>query len=226
MVPETSGNYIYGEKFCAKEAFGCSSPAAINRFPDYRLSAGLAKKTLKSASRFDCYSSCQSEKDFSCRAGNYNPASKECQLSDMSRFTLSDMSSLKSTLGVHYFEQNCVYEPKQRCHFRTSKGILPTHVDAYYEIGQIDECRDRCLNASFNCRSYSLLDDKLCLLTHDTEKTRLPYDKELSYLIDSATTFEQTDCFDVHLDCNRETMSLSVNSSRIFNGKIYSKGKL
>jgi len=223
-VPETSGNYIYGQKFCSRKSFNCNKPAEINRFPNYRLGSALIKKSFVARSRFDCYDRCHTQKDFTCRAGNFNPLSNECQLSEMSRFTLGDMSSVKAKQDMIYFERNCVYEPHQKCHFRNVKGSLPTHVDAYYEIGNLDKCRDKCMEAAFNCRSFSILNEKLCLLTHDTEKTRLPYDKDLSYSIEDAVTFEQTGCFDVSLDCEKNDMTLRVNSSKLFNGKIYSKG--
>lgn len=141
----------------------------------------------------------------------------------MSRFSLSNTNALKSSNGPIYFENNCVYEPRERCHFKPSRGRLPTHIDAFFDVENPEECKKKCLKADYLCRSYSVLNERLCLLTYDTEATRLPYTKSLSYSIDDATTYEMVDCFDVKLDCRRDAMVLRINSTRIFNGKIYSK---
>lgn len=142
----------------------------------------------------------------------------------MNRFTVASSNSLQKSLEMMYIENNCVYEPTERCHFRSLKGQLPRHVDAFYEIDMPDDCKTLCLNATFGCRSYSILNDKLCLLTHDTEKTRLPYDKPVSYPIEDAMTYEKLDCFDIKLECRKDAMLLRTNSSKLFNGKVYSKG--
>lgn len=158
------------------------------------------------------------------RSANYNTTAGICELSDMNRFTVASSNSLQKSKDMMYIENNCVYEPTERCHFKALKGLLPRHVDAFYEIDMHDDCKTLCLNATFGCRSYSILNDKLCLLTSDTEKTRLPYDKPISYPIEDAKTYEKLDCFDIKLECRKDAMILKTNSSKLFNGKVYSKG--
>ncbi|XP_063706105.1 uncharacterized protein LOC134835164 [Culicoides brevitarsis] len=226
VIPESGGNYIYGEKYCQKQALKCGeNPAQVYRFPGYKISEKFVKKTKKNvATKQACYELCVKEKKFDCRSANFNTTGGICELSDMNRFTVFAANSLQRSEEMIYLENNCVYEPKERCHFRTIKGQLPRHVDAFYEIDMPDDCKTLCLNATFGCRSYSVLNEKLCLLTHDTEKTRLAYDKAVSYPIEDAMTYEKLDCFDIKLDCRKDGMVLKTSSSKMFNGKIYSKG--
>lgn len=67
VVPKSSGNYIYGEKFCLKKPFECNNPAQYNRFPRYAIATTHIKKTIKATSRFDCYERCRKQTNFVCR---------------------------------------------------------------------------------------------------------------------------------------------------------------
>lgn len=223
-MPAAGGNYIYGEKYCQKTKLKCNSPSQFYRFPKYKINSKYIQKTKKTTSRRNCYEMCLKEKDFECRSANYNLTSKLCELSDMNRFSTGSPSFMQNSNDTSYLENNCIYEPKERCHFKPIKGQLPRHIDAFHEIDLPDDCKTLCLDASFTCRSYSVLNNKLCLLTQDTERTRLPYDKPLYYPVEEAMTYEKLDCFDIVLECRKDAMVLKANSSKLFNGKIYSKG--
>lgn len=156
-------------------------------------------------------------------SGNFDLALKDCGLSDMNRFTIGNLHQIKPSTSSVYFENHAIFEPRERCHFKTVKGRLPTHIDAFYDVEGADDCKTKCLNTTSLCRSYSVLNKRLCLLTHDTDATRLPYINVSSYEADDVTTYEIIDCFGVELDCKKKAMVLRVTSSKIFNGKIYSK---
>lgn len=66
-MPETGGNYIYGEKYCQKHAIKCTNPAQMYRFPGYKISNNYIKKSKKASSRRSCFELCLKEKKFECR---------------------------------------------------------------------------------------------------------------------------------------------------------------
>lgn len=169
---------------------------------------------------------CLGETEFVCRSANYNNATGDCELSNMDRITLAGSNAFQAADGYDYMENNCVEEPTKLCEFKKLGGrILKTVDSVYQDVGSVDECRELCLNSPYRCHSYDYGDtgDMVCRLSHHSRATLA--DIQDPYLdVPEAATYELSSCYNVSIDCRSGDMVARIQTSKLFDGKIYAKG--
>jgi len=215
---------IYAQKTCLGVK-PCERAWCIDRVQNYRLS-GYAKSHQVVNSRQECLELCLGETEFQCRSANYNNATGDCELSTMDRITLAGSTTFQTADGYEYMENNCVDEPTKLCEFKKLTGrILKTVDSVYQDVGSLDECRELCLNSPYRCHSYDYGDtgDMVCRLSHHSRATLA--DIQDPYLdVPEAATYELASCYNVSIDCRSGDMVARIQTSRLFDGKIYAKG--
>ncbi|KAM8704693.1 hypothetical protein ACLKA7_009194 [Drosophila subpalustris] len=215
---------IYAQKSC----FGvrpCSKAWCIDRVQGYRLPEH-AKTSQSVATRRDCIELCLGETEFTCRSANFYAHSGLCELSDMDRITLSEEANIVAYDGAEYLENNCAEEPSKLCEFKRISGRILKTVDSVHQnVQSIDDCRDLCLTAPFRCHSYDYNEtgEHVCRLSHHSRATLS--DLSEPYLsIEEASTYEQSACYNVSIDCRSGEMITKIRTSKLFDGKVYAKG--
>ncbi|KAJ3640932.1 hypothetical protein Zmor_027465 [Zophobas morio] len=159
-------------------------------------------------------------------SASYNNATGDCELSSMDRLTLAGSSAFQAADGYDYMENNCVEEPSKLCEFKKLNGrILKTVDSVYQDVGSVDECRELCLNSPYRCHSYDYGDtgEMVCRLSHHSRATLA--DIQDPYLeVPEAATYELSSCYNVSIDCRSGDMVARIQTSKLFDGKIYAKG--
>lgn len=215
---------IYAQKSCLGVK-PCERAWCIDRVQNYRLT-GYVKSHQIVGSRQECFEICLGESDFPCRSANYNNATGDCELSSMDRLTLAGSNAFVTADGYDYMENNCIEEPTKLCEFKKLTGrILKTVDSVYQDVGSVDECRELCLNSPYRCHSYDYGDtgDMVCRLSHHSRSTLS--DIQDPYLeVPEAATYELSSCYNVSIDCRSGDMVARIQTSRLFDGKIYAKG--
>ncbi|OWR50334.1 hypothetical protein KGM_210943 [Danaus plexippus plexippus] len=215
---------IYAQKSCLGVK-PCERAWCFDRVRGYNLK-GFGKRTHTVESRQMCLDLCLGENEFVCRSANYNNKTGECVLSNMDRITLAGTSAFQPNEDVDYLENNCVEEPTKLCEFKKMNGrILKTVDSVYQDVQTIEECRELCLNSPFRCHSYDHGDtgDHVCRLSHHSKATLA--DIQDPYLeVPEAATYELSSCYNVSIDCRAGDMVARIQTSKLFDGKIYAKG--
>ncbi|KAG5888988.1 hypothetical protein JTB14_013293 [Gonioctena quinquepunctata] len=160
------------------------------------------------------------------RSANYNNSTGDCELSVMDRITLAGSNAFQPSTGYDYMENNCIEEPTKLCEFKKLGGrILKTVDSVYQDVGSVDECRELCLNSPYRCHSYDYGDtgEMVCRLSHHSRATLS--DIQEPYLeVPEAATYELSSCYNVSIDCRSGDMIARIQTSKLFDGKIYAKG--
>ncbi|XP_022118072.1 uncharacterized protein LOC110995296 [Pieris rapae] len=215
---------IYAQKSCLGVK-PCERAWCFDRVRGYHLK-GRGKKTHTVSSRQMCLDLCLGENEFICRSANYNNKTGECVLSNMDRITLGGTNAFQPNEDTDYLENNCVEEPTKLCEFKKMSGrILKTVDSVYQDVQTVEECRELCLNSPFRCHSYDHGDtgDHVCRLSHHSKATLA--DIQDPYLeVPEAATYELSSCYNVSIDCRAGDMVAKIQTSKLFDGKIYAKG--
>ncbi|XP_015114772.1 uncharacterized protein LOC107039582 [Diachasma alloeum] len=215
---------IYAQKSCLAVK-PCERAWCIDRVQGHRLQ-GHTKRSMTASSRQHCLELCLGERDFLCRSANYANASKVCELSDMDRLTMAGSNAFQTSKDFDFLENHCVDEPVKLCEFKKLTGrILKTVDSVYQDIATSEECRELCLNSPFRCHSYDYGDtgDMVCRLSHHSRATLS--DIQEPYLdAPQASTYELSSCYNVTIDCRAGDMVARIQTSKLFNGKVYAKG--
>ncbi|XP_018565371.1 uncharacterized protein LOC108906544 [Anoplophora glabripennis] len=215
---------IYAQKSCLGVK-PCERAWCIDRVQNYRL-MGYVKSQQVVSSRQECLEMCLGENEFSCRSANYNNETGNCELSSMDRITLAGSNAFQPASGFDYIENNCIEEPTKLCEFKKLNGrILKTVDSVYQDVGSLDECKELCLNSPYRCHSYDYGDtgEMVCRLSHHSRATLA--DIQDPYLeVPEAATYELSSCYNVSIDCRSGDMVARIQTSRLFDGKIYAKG--
>ncbi|XP_014217059.1 uncharacterized protein LOC106645663 [Copidosoma floridanum] len=215
---------IYAQKSCLSVK-PCDRAWCIDRVQGHRLQ-GHTRRTTNTSDRQHCLELCLGEREFLCRSANYVNATGACELSDMDRLTVAGSGALEAVKGVDYLENHCVDEPVKLCEFKKITGrILKTVDSVYQDVATTEECRELCLNSPFRCHSYDYGDtgDMVCRLSHHARATLS--DIQEPYLdVPEASTYELSSCYNVSIDCLAGDMVARIQTSKLFNGKVYAKG--
>ncbi|CAH1134466.1 unnamed protein product [Ceutorhynchus assimilis] len=215
---------IYAQKSCLGVK-PCERAWCIDRVQNYRLT-GYVKSHQIVGSRQECLELCLGESEFACRSANYNNATGDCELSSMDRLTVAGSSAFVSADGYDYMENNCIEEPTKLCEFKKLNGrILKTVDSVYQDVGTLEECKELCLNSPYRCHSYDYGDtgEMVCRLSHHSRATLA--DIQDPYLdVPEAATYELSSCYNVSIDCRSGDMIARIQTSKLFDGKIYAKG--
>jgi len=216
---------LYAQRTCLPEGSGCSRAWASERVEDYALE-GFARKTLSVADRAACRDLCLTEDEFVCRSANFEAATGSCALSDMDRHTTAGGGAFQPSPGTSFVANACVDDPVRLCEFERMEGrILKTVDSVFQEVASLDDCKDLCLSAPYRCHSFDYNDtgDRVCRLSHHAAATLSHINAPYLELEDSST-YELSSCYNVTIDCRSGDMVARIKTSKIFNGKIYSKG--
>ncbi|XP_046415572.1 uncharacterized protein LOC124299981 [Neodiprion virginianus] len=215
---------IYAQKSCLSVK-PCERAWCIDRVQGHRLQ-GHTKRNVAASSRQHCLELCLGEREFLCRSANYENSTKTCELSDMDRLTVAGSGAFQTANGFDYLENHCVEEPMKLCEFKKLTGrILKTVDSVYQDVGSADECRELCLNSPFRCHTYDYGDtgDMVCRLSHHSRATLT--DIQEPYLdVPEGSSYELSSCYNVTIDCQAGQMVAHIQTSKLFNGKIYAKG--
>lgn len=233
---------IYAQKVClSKDSLsrsGCGQRSwAFEKVPAYELRKFPSKK-LSQVTHLQCMEACLDEVDFICRSFNYDSANQECILSEHDRHTLAvnsnarsrDAQSLLPSVNgtTDYFESNCVVEPNKLCDFKPTKGkILKTVDSVHQDVTTMEECKKLCLSSPYRCFSFDLGDptnQPVCRTSH-LDKASLSHIEQPYLEIPGSVTYELFSCYNVTILCRAKEMIASVQTSKLFNGKIYAKSK-
>lgn len=127
---------------------------------------------------------------------------------------------------VDYMESNCVIEQPKMCDFVEVSDKLLKTVDAIYEnVATMDRCKEMCLEAKeFQCRSfdYNETGANVCRISHHSTSSLSQLERPYMPAA-GATTYQMSSCFGVKIDCRGTDMIASINTNRLFNGKVYAK---
>ena len=84
-----------------------------------------------------------------------------------------------------------------------------------------DDCQRLCLGANFRCHTFDYGDTgaRVCRLSHHGQAS-LAHVREPYLEIPGATSYERQSCYNVTLQCNGANMVATIQTSRIFNGKV------
>ncbi|CAH1184115.1 unnamed protein product [Phyllotreta striolata] len=215
---------IYAQKSCLGVK-PCERAWCIDRVQNHRLTGYISDRQTVS-SRQECLELCLGENEFSCRSANFNNNTGVCELSNMDRMTLAGSPAFQPAEGFEYMENNCIDEPTKLCEFKKLTGrILKTVDSVYQDVGSVDECRELCLNSPYRCHSYDYGDtgEMVCRLSHHSRATLS--DIQEPYLeVPEAATYELSSCYNVSIDCRSGDMVAKIQTSKLFDGKIYAKG--
>lgn len=128
---------------------------------------------------------------------------------------------------VDYLENNCVFEPNKLCEFRKIQNrVLKTVDSIYQDIGSLEECKQKCLNAPYRCYSFDYGDtsERVCRTSHLDQASLMAINEP--YLeVTGAITYELATCFNVSIQCRAREILVQVSSSKSFSGKIYAKSR-
>ncbi|XP_022661228.1 uncharacterized protein LOC111250361 isoform X3 [Varroa destructor] len=218
---------IYAEKVCIQDS-GCVRDWHYERVKGYVLMAEI-KKIQTVSSRQQCIELCFTEADFQCRSANFEDVTGQCSLSDMDRHTVLDKRLFQADVNetIDYLESNCVVEDARLCEFKNVKNKILKTVDAVYQdVKGEDECKKICLGANFRCHSYDMGDPQnpVCRISHYA-RASLTHIQDPYLKIAEAVTYELASCFNVSIECLSREMVARVKSTKMFNGKLYSKSK-
>eukprot|EP00095_Tigriopus_kingsejongensis_P012749 maker-scaffold30_size591359-snap-gene-1.15 protein:Tk12749 transcript:maker-scaffold30_size591359-snap-gene-1.15-mRNA-1 annotation:"hypothetical protein DAPPUDRAFT_214208" len=159
-------------------------------------------------------------------AAMYNTEDGDCRLLDQDRHTLAGQPSFAPLENSDYLEINCaISDPKKLCIYDEVKGKILKTVDSVYQgMASKEDCEDLCNNAPFRCHSYDFNDtgDNVCRLSHHSAHT-LTQIEEPYLAIEEATTYELSSCYNVTITCHSGDMTATIQTSALFNGKIYAK---
>ncbi|XP_015784540.1 uncharacterized protein LOC107362058 [Tetranychus urticae] len=232
---------IYAQKVCITEPnlSLCDRPWLFERVIGYELRK-FEKKRVKVDSREKCMAMCLNENGFTCRSANYDNNTGECIMSDMDRHTISSNGPTASGLpsshryfvpasvpGIDYLENNCVQDPKKMCDFKEIKGkILKTVDHVHLNVKTVDECKAKCLESPYRCFSFDLGDpsNSVCRTSH-LDRSSLTHIEDPYLNIPGSMTYELSSCYNITIVCKAKEMVASVQTSKVFNGKIYAKSK-
>ncbi|KAI2809579.1 hypothetical protein BLOT_000728 [Blomia tropicalis] len=184
----------------------------------------------------------QTNDDFVCRSALYN--STDCWLTNMNRNTIDvtyrDQTPSILTLNRHslirfesasndsvlYIENMCINEPKNFCDFRQLRNHrLKTMDSIFRNVSNMGECRELCLSNHGHCRSFDYdSDTEICRQSHLTELTawhiKKPYLERNGH-----HSYEISTCYNVSISCEPKLMKVHIETSKLFNGKIYAKSR-
>ncbi|XP_037089518.1 uncharacterized protein LOC119109871 [Pollicipes pollicipes] len=216
---------LYLQKVCLSSVRSvCTRPWAYERVQGHHLNE-YPRRRLRVGSRLSCMQLCLHELEFPCRSASYSAASGECTLSEVDRFTIRQGEALTPDPQYEYFESNCVNDPVRMCEFEPKKGKILKTVDVVFqEVASRDDCQRLCLGANFRCHTFDFGDtgERVCRLSHHGEAS-LAHVQEPYLKIPEATSYERQSCYNVTLQCNGANMVATIQTSRIFNGKIYAR---
>ncbi|XP_015791416.1 uncharacterized protein LOC107368149 [Tetranychus urticae] len=228
---------IYAQKSCLKglENKSCLSSWSFEKVIGYELRK-YEKRRLNVTSKNECLEACLLESSFKCRSVNYDNGTGECSLSDIDRHAIPtkpprrdfapSISSPSQT--IDYYESNCIEEPKTMCSFQEVKGKVLKTVDSIHpNINTTEECEKACLNAIYRCFSYDLGEPKngrVCRTSH-LESVSLTHIEEPHSEVPDAITYERGPCYKLKIDCRAKEMIASIQTTKLFNGKVYAKAK-
>jgi hypothetical protein len=109
--------------------------------------------------------------DVRFRSASFSPATGECLLSELDRFSGSAALVAAAPASL-YMESNCVEDPGRLCDFREVRGRLLKTVDSVWEgVASRERCRDLCAAAAGGrCHTYDWGDagPAVCRLSHHT----------------------------------------------------------
>ncbi|XP_066251225.1 uncharacterized protein [Euwallacea similis] len=215
---------IYAQKSCLGVK-PCERAWCIDRIQNHRLT-GYVKSHQIVGSRQECLELCLGETEFACRSANYNNSTGDCELSSMDRLTLAGGNAFLASDGHDYMENNCIEEPTKLCEFKKLNGrILKTVDSVHQDVGSVDECRELCLSSPYRCHSYDYGDtgEMVCRLSHHSRST-LSNIQDPYLDVPEAATYELSSCYNVTIDCRSGDMIAKIQTSKVFDGKIYAKG--
>jgi len=97
-----------------------------------------------------------------------------------------------------YLELACGAKPQRTCQFKKlSERIMKTVDAVHLDIGSTEECRQKCLDASFGCYTYEHISagepTGICRLSHHSTAT-LAHIQEPYWSAENATTYELQAC--------------------------------
>ncbi|KAG8193928.1 hypothetical protein JTE90_011481 [Oedothorax gibbosus] len=221
---------IYAHKVCLLGGKRCERDWMFERVNGHEL-RGVARSSAIVMSREACMELCLNEAQFRCRSANYNRGTGECFLSDKDRTSLSPSHAARqfgpASESVDYLESNCVDDPVRLCEFRKLSGKLLKTVDAVYQdVESLDDCRQKCLSVDYRCRSFDYGDPSqhVCRLSHHSAAT-LTHIQDPYLDIPGVTTYEISACYNVTIQCRAREMVAHVQTSQVFNGRIYAKSR-
>jgi len=219
---------LYAQKVCVPQRgrSECRSPWAYETVPEVTINENMVTERAKADSRNDCANICLNHERFTCRSAAFDSASKQCLMSTLDREMagrLRNLVSINSTLD--YMEVACGSKPDRMCEFQKIPGKIMKTVDAVYlDTESLEECRDRCLKADFECYSYDFgsASEPICRLSHHSTTT-LAHIRNPYLEIENATTYELQACYKVAIECKASEMIAQISTSTVFNGKVYAR---
>lgn len=98
----------------------------------------------------------------------------------------------------------------------------------HQEISTSEECKDICLNSNYRCFSYDFGDPsdgrKVCRTSH-LDSSSLTHIEEPYVQLPEAITYQRQSCFNISIMCKAKEMVASIQTNKLFSGKIYAKSK-
>lgn len=219
---------LYSQKVCqptGARSTGCSSPWSYETVPDMALETRHITETAPAQSRQECATMCQQHQRFTCRSAAFNRDNKICAMAQIDRNMAGRKNLVTLSPGTDFLEISCGPKPDKMCEFKTIREKIMKTVDAVHlDTESTEQCRQRCLEADFDCYSYDFMSagEPICRLSHHSSAT-LAHIQEPYLAIENATTYELQACYQVTIECKASEMVAQISTSKVFNGKVYAR---
>lgn len=219
---------MYAHKIClpTTSKTPCKKDWAFQMVPDAELQVSQ-EKLVAVRDVSECRTKCRDETQFVCRSGVYQSSSNMCSLSSFDRLS-SSPAAFHHSPGSTYLENTCATEITGVCDFKPIRGkILKTVDSVYQDVLSREQCQEMCVKMdTFTCRSYDfgVTGTRVCRLSHHMAAT-LSHVREPYLQIEDAAMYEMTACYNVSVTCGEDRMIAHVRTSKMFNGKIYTKSR-
>lgn len=231
QLSKSSLSHLYGPYSSSGQSLPATRPppplasSPLGLYENYYLNLadhpGIARRPNESSARVE---------EAPVGRAHFWKASEELLRQQRSRARQIDWYStneMPANAPVDYLENNCIYEPNKLCEFRKIQNkVLKTVDSIYQDVGSLDECKQKCLNAPYRCYSFDYGDtsDRVCRTSHLDQASLLSV-KEPYLDVVGAITYELASCFNVTIQCRAREMVAVVSSSKAFKGKIYAKSR-
>lgn len=172
----------YFEGFCVSDHLLLSGSQCRNRtwimdkIVDQAVIGVQHQKIIHDVDLVQCRQACLEERLFWCKSAMFDSVSRDCKLYSIDRETIPQMRLL-FTKGVDFFENQCQISSSSCPYDAIERDITIVSVTKSIQARSTFDCEHSCNSEiSFNCRSYTYLDQypslvNFCLLSSDSRST-------------------------------------------------------
>jgi hypothetical protein len=148
----------------------------VDKIVDQAVFGVQHQKLIANSDRIQCRRACLEERLFVCKSAMYDSSTADCKLYSIDRESIPQMR-LIFTKGVDFFENQCQIMSNSCPYDAIERDMTIITITKSVQARSTFDCELACNSeTSFNCRSYTYLDQypslpNLCLLSSDSRST-------------------------------------------------------